>query len=134
MKKKITAKKTTKKAAPRSSYHATGILLEHIQHQVEIIAEGVDANNQKIDVLDKKIDSVKDDLQEQIQTVAKQLNNKLETVKDDLQEQIQTVAKQLNNKLETVKEVLSGKVDAIATRLDRHDAEIEHLKETQHLS
>ena len=113
MKKRIPSKKSTsRKAAPRSSYHETGILLEDIRHKVELIAEGVDSSNQRIDSLEQKV----------------------ETKFQDMDRQVKTGFQLLDQKVENVKEVLSTKIDAITTRMDHHEEEIHHLKQAQNLT
>ena len=55
MKRKTPSRTISKRASPRFTYHETGILLEEVRHQVELVAEGVQTNTQQIDSLGQEM-------------------------------------------------------------------------------
>jgi len=112
--------------------HQIGIQSEHFQHKLDIVIEGHEVLRKeirdtreelcekikfvdfKVEVLNQKIDGVRDDLSQKIGGVRDDLNQKIDGVRDDL-----------SQKIDGVGDGLSRKIDAVAADLKAHRADTE---------
>jgi len=115
------------------------ILLEDMQSKFELVLEGHDAlrneiartahqTHDKIDlveekilILNQKIDAVKSDLTARID----QVETKIETAKTELSTRIDQVETKLSTRIDQVETRLSSKIDAVAADLAAHRADTE---------
>lgn len=137
--------------------HQIGIQSEHFQHKLDIVVEGHDALHKeirdtreelsekikfvdfKVEVLNQKIDGVRDELHQKIDGVHDKLNQKIdgfhanlnqkiEGVRGNLNQKIDGFQDNLNQKIDGVRDELGQKIDALAADLSAHRADTEAHK------
>jgi chaperonin cofactor prefoldin len=101
-------------------------------NQVMVLLESVDSKMQLVleafSVLDKKIDDVKQHLTERADLTDFKidvLNKKIDTVEANLNKRIDTVEANLNKRIDTVETNLTDKIDTISTDLKAHRKDTE---------
>ncbi len=97
------------------------ILLEDIRSKFDLVIEGHDS-------LNRKIDDRFNELNEKIEHhsfLIETLNGKVEKVEGRLSKKIDDVDKRLSNKIDDVERRLSDKIDAVGADLSAHRADTE---------
>ena len=97
------------------------IILEDIQGKFDLVLEGHES-------LNRKIDNRFDELNEKIEHhsfLLGALNGKIDDVDNRLSKKIDDVENRLNKKIDDVEKHLSGKIEAIAFDLSAHRADTE---------
>jgi hypothetical protein len=97
------------------------VILESIDSKFDLVIEGYNT-------LDRKIDTFRDELKEDIALCNVRidaLSVKIDNVESRLNDKIDSVESRLNDKIDSVEKRLGAKIDAVAADLSAHRADTE---------